>query len=228
MSYQRFAIEPKHIYTNSESNLTQFATDSTVTERALILRTNQPNVGTSDSTRTGNKINPSSLVLHSYFRLPITTLMKAQHPFKPDLDIPWVMHFRFFIVRHDQDFFTDNNACAWFRRNFIYTFQSSTMSNQTKVMRESTADTGKYHIVYDQPFTLSNHKTQIQLNHVHKLSKVQWTYPDSSSNSPSVLYSYFVIPPLSYLDYSDNITALPSIPYKLQWTSNIKLNYVDF
>lgn len=76
-------------------------------------------------------------------------------------------NFRVMVVKFDSDLPHSNNdeISQWFNNNYIY-YDPAQSSNSTNIkkLRESTKDTGKFKILYDDSFTLTNKHTTQMLN----------------------------------------------------------------
>jgi len=145
----------------------------------------------------------------------------------------WYAKFRLILIKHKPDYVVTNSV-AWFKKNFVYLVETGdvytgTYSNQTKVLRESTADTGKFTIVSDTIHKLSLTSNSKHLKQTHKLNKAQASFVSGSIDTPSNLqYTYMVIPPLSHHDYSHLITDFPNNDVDVELVANLKLNFSDF
>ena len=102
-------------------------------------------------------------------------------------------------------------------------------SNQCKVLRESTEDTGKFTIVSDTMHKLSLASNNKHLVFSHKLYNQTMIFKDSTIITPSNLqYTFMIIPPLSHYDRSHSITDFIDDDVDVEFTCNLKLNYKDF
>ena len=76
-------------------------------------------------------------------------------------------NFRFMIVKFDNELphDTKQQLADWFNNNYIY-YDSVTKQNSTNIrkLRESTKDTGKFKILYDESYTLTGKHTAQMLN----------------------------------------------------------------
>lgn len=135
--------------------------------------------------------------------------------FKPSMS--WFANYRLFVVKCKPDFVFGNgvdpaapNYVEWFKKNFVYYSTDTDYSNQQLILRESSDDTGQFTILYDHQFKLSDRKP---VYHYHNSFKFRQQFnfinnstdPDDPTN---VAYHFFIIPPLSYPDYSYTLQAL--------------------
>lgn len=154
--------------------------------------------------------------------------------YKPSM--PWFANYRMFVVKCKPDFIfgdgTDPDIpdyIQWFKKNFVYYANSNEFSNQQLIMRESTEDTGQFTILYDHQFKLSDRKP---VYHYHNSFKIKqqfvFTNEDADNDAPTnVAYHFFIIPPLTYFDYSFTLNALVGSCIT-SCNGVLKLSYTDF
>lgn len=243
--------ELKHTYTNIESSAIHFKT----TPVGLVFNSVYPTSGTDQDERVGNKINLTSFVLDGFlnivetsypFRLQTDTtdvikscggtigtgsgVISSTTDTLPTFKFPqpWYAKFRFILIKHKPDYVV-TDAVAWFKKNFVYMATTPTYSNQCKVLRESTEDTGKFSIISDTMHKLSLTSNNKHIVFTHKLFNQTMTFKDSTTITPSNLqYTFMIIPPLSHYDRSHSITDFPDDNVDVEFTCNLKLNYKDF
>ena len=244
-------FELKHIYTNICSSAIHFKTHPV----GLVFNSNYPTSGTDQDERVGNKINLTSFVIDGFFNIVENSYPFRMETDTTDLisicggtlasgngvissstqtlpswkmPQPWYAKFRFIIIKHKPDY-TVTNPVAWFKKNFVYMATTPTYSNQCKILRESTEDTGKFSIIHDSMHKLSLSSNNKHISFSYKLANVSVNFKDSTTITPSnVQYTFMVIPPLSHYDRSHSITDFIDADVDVEFTCNLKLIYKDF
>lgn len=120
--------------------------------------------GTGNDEMIGSKVHIKSANYSGYLALnPAVMIADFPHGTLTDLRF----NFRLMIVKFDADLphSTTQNIADWFNNNYIY-YDDNSESNSTNIkkLRESTKDTSKFKILYDDSFTLTNKHTCQMLN----------------------------------------------------------------
>lgn len=163
--------------------------------------------GTEEFARIGNKIylKSMSMMINIYMTESSKRFFNCNYVNYTDLNTDgsslngWTNHlkeesqtpakfkFRMMLVKFDSDM----NAEAirdWFNGIYVpqYYVGSSTepaITNQSKLLRESTSYTGKFNILYDKPFTINSKKGHKFINFHYKFKR-NLNF-DDSTNRPS-------------------------------------------
>lgn len=120
--------------------------------------------GTGNDEMIGSKVHIKSAGYSGWISLyPDTLIADFPHGTLTDLRF----NFRLMVVKFDSDLpHSDRLSISqWFNNNYIY-YDSLTESNSTNIrkLRESTKDTGKFKILMDESFTLTNKHTNQMIN----------------------------------------------------------------
>lgn len=103
---------------------------------------------------------------------------------------PAKFKFRLMLVRFEDTNFQDNAINDWFNGSYVPQFYvgnnlidaEGAVTNQSKMLRESTVYTGKFNILYDKSFTLNSKKG-------HKFIKFDWNIKENitlnENNAPT-------------------------------------------
>lgn len=122
--------------------------------------------GTGNDEMIGQKVHIKSASYSGYLALNPSVLI-ADFPHGTLTDLRF--NFRLMIVKFDSDLphSTTQSIADWFNNNHIY-YDANSESNSTNIkkLRESTKDTGKFRILYDESFTLTNKHTCQMINFV--------------------------------------------------------------
>lgn len=120
--------------------------------------------GTGNDEMIGQKVHIKSANFTGWIALnPAGIILDYPHGTLTDLRF----NFRLMVVKFDSDLPHDNNQAIadWFNNNYIY-YDPTNQTNSTNIkkLRESTKDTGKFRILHDESFTLTNKHSCQMLN----------------------------------------------------------------
>lgn len=148
----------------------------------------------------------------------------------------WFAQFRLFLLDVDVDSTIgdspDDNK-EWFEDNFVpyvYPVEEPLLrgqwNNQTDMLRETTADTGTYKILYDYKFTLTNRKP---LKHIVKTFPMKGILNfDKGGTKPTNRKLVFIVfGPLHYMNESYVIHQELNLGVTCSCRGVLKLNYID-
>lgn len=249
-------LEEKHIYYHqsgsAETNIVVKKSDTTTSPYygytvnsaniRLLFNTNNISIsqGTGEDERIGNKIAIKAIDLTTYIYLLGSTIINNINPIE---GVTTSFNFRIMCVKF-QDIMSTTQIADWYQKTFIYyrlvsvgdasyiPFQSNWMDK----LRESTAFTGSFKILYDKKFTLGKNHTSTQMN-ISLPIKYNVNF-DNTSNNPTDnqeinnIYCFLIGPSNNFLDmdsvscyrFENGDDATTGIAYM---NTNIKVKYYD-
>lgn len=263
----RIKIEEKHIYTSREFDVSGNPSTTGMPQIGQVINfvpILYPEAGTDEFNRVGRKISSKSLVFEGFVRLRngnvansvgdlydgfITDIIAqsgwgTNYEFNTD-DQPLDISLRHMLVEFDHNFVENPSAgdlvanmWLWYNTLHIYTGDQAVTSNRSMVLRESTAYTGQFNILYDKI-----HHLDLRHPIVHFKDTVSYkrelNFGSSTTNLPSnkIVMDVWIGPTNVYVDYGSNAfgsfinqTFLqdPTFdPLIARIDSTLKLSYVD-
>ena len=230
----------------------------------LTIEPTYPVTGTDESNRIGRKIYTSSISTEGFIKLYNTidnqnintvydvytfhnsdqyTALSGQTspqtaPFNTNeqaLDVSirhMIVEFDLANCEESPSYFWD-----WFRNTYIYTGLYSICSNRTQMLRESTAFTGDFNILWDKVHHLSLHNPIVHYRETIPYKRTL-NFDGTGSNPPTGkrVFEIFVGPTQIYTDYGsfslgqwidNNSDDLAPNIYVGEVNSTLKLKYTD-
>lgn len=153
--------------------------------------------------------------------------------YKPNHD--WYSQFRVFLIQTEPDevlFDSAINAKHWFLDNFVpYVLEDgatqAVTNNQIDLLRESTADTGSYKIVWDYKFTLTNKKPMKHINKTFPINKTFSFEKDTGTVPTNVRYSFVILGPINNINYDYSLVSEFTSGINVNVKAVVKTNYLD-
>lgn len=208
MPYKTIVVEKKHTYQNFDL---PFNYGIATTDSCVVFKPKYPETqGVTVSSRIGDKITPTSMVLdmvvqHPYlqgspfsnetysigysYSTSTNSVPNTLTGYKPNHD--WFSQFRLFLITVDPDsILAETSALAkvWFQENFVpYVYPDDEpvvvgqWNNQTDLKRESTEDTGNFQILWEHKFTLTNKHPSQHIVHTFPMKGVL-TFPNPADD----------------------------------------------